>query len=176
MGLSETEPDGGSNLEAGPSCSAAASGDPETSGIWTDDALQALKMTAAPPNTSIRFSTLARLLVRNSPSTLESLKRTVTLRLCCRCWRFDWLPAGTTPVELRRLRRRRHVPASHLRLLWLAMPLRDDALAEPDVSFIVTPVAAEAHFVRDHDRVVRPAGEVVRRRARMRREFGVDVV
>ena len=51
-----------------------------------------------------------------------------------------------------------------------------NALAEPDVSFIVTPVAAEAHFVRDHDGEVRPAGEVERRRARMRREFGVDVV
>jgi hypothetical protein len=49
-------------------------------------------------------------------------------------------------------------------------------LAEPDVSFIVTPVEAEAHFVRDHDGVVRDAGEVGRRRARMRREFGVDVV
>ena len=51
-----------------------------------------------------------------------------------------------------------------------------DALAEPDVSFIVTPAAAEVHFVRDHDGEVRPAGEVERRRARMRREFGVDVV
>jgi len=47
-----------------------------------------------------------------------------------------------------------------------------DALAEPDVSFIVTPVAAEAHFVRDHDGAVRPAGEVERERARPRREFG----
>jgi hypothetical protein len=51
-----------------------------------------------------------------------------------------------------------------------------DALAETDVSFIVTPVEAEAHFVRDHDGVVKDAGEVARRRARMRREFGVDVV
>ena len=50
-----------------------------------------------------------------------------------------------------------------------------DALAEPDVSFIVTPVAAEAHFVRDHDGEVGPASEVERRRARMRRAFGVDV-
>src|SRR5690349_20306653 len=32
-----------------------------------------------------------------------------------------------------------------------------DALAEPYVSFIVTSVAAEAHFVRDHDGEVRPA-------------------
>jgi hypothetical protein len=51
-----------------------------------------------------------------------------------------------------------------------------DALAEPDVSFIVTPVDAEAHFVRDHDGIVKDAGEVERRRARMRRELGVDVV
>lgn len=50
------------------------------------------------------------------------------------------------------------------------------ALAEPDVAFIVTPVVAEAHLVRDVDGEVRPAGEVERRRARMRREFGVDVV
>jgi hypothetical protein len=53
--------------------------------------------------------------------------------------------------------------------------LRDE-LAEPDVSFIVTPVEAAAHFVRDLDGVVRDAGEVERRRARMRRDFGVDVV
>jgi hypothetical protein len=51
-----------------------------------------------------------------------------------------------------------------------------DALAEPDVSFIVTPVDAEAHFVRDHDGAVKDAGEVERRRAWMRRELGVDVV
>jgi hypothetical protein len=51
-----------------------------------------------------------------------------------------------------------------------------DALAEPDVSYIVTPVEAEAHFVRDHDGVVRDAGEVERRRAQVRRDFGVDVV
>jgi hypothetical protein len=51
-----------------------------------------------------------------------------------------------------------------------------DALAEPDVSFIVTPVEVEAHFVRDHDGVVTPVAEVERRRARMRRDFGVDVV
>jgi hypothetical protein len=54
-------------------------------------------------------------------------------------------------------------------------PLRD-ALAEPDVSFIVTQVEAEAHFARDLGGIVRDAGEVERRRARMRREFGVDVV
>jgi hypothetical protein len=42
-----------------------------------------------------------------------------------------------------------------------------DALAEPDVSFIVTPVEVEAHFVRDYDGVVKDAGEVERRRARM---------
>ncbi len=50
------------------------------------------------------------------------------------------------------------------------------ALGEPDVSFIVTPVDAEAHFVLDHDGVVRDASEVERRRARMRRDFGVDVL
>ena len=50
------------------------------------------------------------------------------------------------------------------------------AWARADVSFIVTPLEAEAHFVREHDGVVRDAGEVERRRARMRREFGVDVV
>jgi len=32
-------------------------------------------------------------------------------------------------------------------------------------------VAAEAHLVRDHDGVVKDAGEVERRRARMRLEF-----
>jgi hypothetical protein len=76
-------------------------------------------------------------------------------------------------------------PVSHqdaIRDPELAELLRQDqqqlrtALAEPDVSFIVTPVEAEAHFVRDHDGVVKDAGEVERRRARMRREFGVDVV
>jgi hypothetical protein len=51
-----------------------------------------------------------------------------------------------------------------------------DALAEPDVSFIVTPIGAEAHFVRDFDGEVRSADEVERRRARMRRDLGVDVV
>jgi hypothetical protein len=51
-----------------------------------------------------------------------------------------------------------------------------DTFAEPDVPFIVTPAEAEAHFVRDHDGIVKGAGEVERRRARMRREFGVDVV
>ena len=40
----------------------------------------------------------------------------------------------------------------------------------------MTPVAAEAHFDRDFDGVVRHAGEVERWRARVRREFGVDVV
>ena len=51
-----------------------------------------------------------------------------------------------------------------------------DSLAEPDVSFIVTPVDAEAHFVRDRDGVARDANEVERRRAQMRRDFGVDVL
>ncbi len=50
------------------------------------------------------------------------------------------------------------------------------ALAEPDVSFIVTPVEAEAHFVCDYDDVVKDAREVERKRARMRRDFGVDVL
>ncbi|TMC03514.1 MAG: hypothetical protein E6J41_27190 [Chloroflexi bacterium] len=35
-----------------------------------------------------------------------------------------------------------------------------DALAEPDVAFIVTPVEAEAHFVRDHDGVVKKAARL----------------
>ena len=51
-----------------------------------------------------------------------------------------------------------------------------DALAEPDVSFIVTPVAAEVHFSLDHDGEVRLAAEVERKRCWMRREFGVDVL
>jgi len=33
------------------------------------------------------------------------------------------------------------------------------ALAEPDVSFIVTPVEAEAHFVRDYDGEIKPADD-----------------
>jgi hypothetical protein len=51
-----------------------------------------------------------------------------------------------------------------------------DALAEPDVSFIVTPVEAEAHFVRDLDGVVKDAREVERRRARMRRHLGINAL
>ncbi len=51
-----------------------------------------------------------------------------------------------------------------------------DALAEPDVSFILTPVEAEAHFVRDHNGAVKDAGQVERRRAWIRRDFGVDVL
>ncbi len=50
------------------------------------------------------------------------------------------------------------------------------ALAEPEVSFIVTPADTETHFVPDHDGVVKDAGEVERKRARMRRDFGVDLV
>ena len=50
------------------------------------------------------------------------------------------------------------------------------ALAEPDVCFIVTPVEAEVHFVRDHDGVVKDADEVDRKRAWMWRDFGVDVL
>ena len=48
-----------------------------------------------------------------------------------------------------------------------------DALAEPDVSFIVTSVAAETHFVCDYDGEIKPAAEIERKRARMRRDFGV---
>jgi hypothetical protein len=40
----------------------------------------------------------------------------------------------------------------------------------------VTPVQAEAHFIRDHEGVVRDAGEVERRWAWMWREIGVDVL
>jgi hypothetical protein len=47
-----------------------------------------------------------------------------------------------------------------------------DALEKPDVSFIVTSVEAESHFARDLDGIVRDAGEVERRRARMRRDLG----
>jgi hypothetical protein len=39
-----------------------------------------------------------------------------------------------------------------------------------------TPDSAEAHFRREYDEEVRPADEVKRRRPRMRRDFGVDVV
>jgi hypothetical protein len=67
----------------------------------------------------------------------------------------------------------RRAPRLHRRQHQQPLP---DALAEPDVSFIVTPIDAEAHFVRDHGGVVRDAGEVERRRARMRRGLGVDVV
>lgn len=49
-------------------------------------------------------------------------------------------------------------------------------LHEPGACFIVTPLAAEAHFMRDQAGVVREAGEVERRRAVMRREFGVDIL
>ena len=50
------------------------------------------------------------------------------------------------------------------------------ALAEPDVSFIVVPVQAETHLVRDFDGVIRDADSVERRRARMRRDFGIDLL
>jgi hypothetical protein len=49
-------------------------------------------------------------------------------------------------------------------------------LHEPGACFIVTPVAAEAHFMRDQAGVVREAAEVERTRAIMRREFGVDIL
>jgi hypothetical protein len=51
-----------------------------------------------------------------------------------------------------------------------------DQLHEPGACFIVTPIAAEAHFMRDHAGVVREAAEVDRRRATMRLEFGVDIL
>jgi len=46
------------------------------------------------------------------------------------------------------------------------------ALAEMDVSFIVALVDAEAHFFRDYDGEVKPAVDVERWRARMRRGLG----
>jgi hypothetical protein len=49
-------------------------------------------------------------------------------------------------------------------------------LHEPGACFIVTPVAAEAHFMRDQAGVVHEAAEVERRRAVIRREFGVDIL
>ncbi len=49
------------------------------------------------------------------------------------------------------------------------------ALAEPDVSFIVVPTQAEAHLVRDVDGEIRDATEV-ERKARMQRDFGIDMV
>lgn len=52
-------------------------------------------------------------------------------------------------------------PDAELADLWRDQQQLRDALVEPDVSFIVTPVAAEAHFVRDHDGVVKLAAEVV---------------
>jgi hypothetical protein len=67
------------------------------------------------------------------------------------------------PPEFARLVREEH------RLLCLQ-------LRQPDAYFIVTPVAVEAHLVRDHTGVVREATEVARRRAVIRREFGLDVV
>jgi hypothetical protein len=51
-----------------------------------------------------------------------------------------------------------------------------EALAEPDVSFIVVPTGAEAHLVRDVDGRVKDASEVEHKRAQMRREFGIDVL
>jgi hypothetical protein len=51
-----------------------------------------------------------------------------------------------------------------------------ERLRQPDMYFIVTAVAAELHFVRDHDGEVRDATVVARRRARMQRAFGVDAL
>lgn len=50
-----------------------------------------------------------------------------------------------------------------------------EALAEPDVSYIVVPTEAEAHFVRDFDGNVEEASEVERKRAQLRRDLGIDV-
>ncbi len=50
------------------------------------------------------------------------------------------------------------------------------ALAEPDVSFIVVPTEAEAHLVRDFDGEIRDAAEVEHKKACMRRHFRIDMV
>ncbi len=44
------------------------------------------------------------------------------------------------------------------------------------MSFIVVPTEAEAHLVRDVDGEIRDATEVERKKARMRRDFGIDLV
>ena len=50
-----------------------------------------------------------------------------------------------------------------------------EALAEPDVSFIVVPIQAETHLVRDLDGAIKDATSVGRQRAWMRRDFGIDL-
>ncbi len=50
-----------------------------------------------------------------------------------------------------------------------------EALAEPDVSFIVVPIQAETHLVRDLDGAIKDATSVERQRAWMRRDFGIDL-
>ena len=51
-----------------------------------------------------------------------------------------------------------------------------EALAEPDVSFIVVPIRAETHLVRDFDGAIKDAISVERQQARMRRDLGIDLV
>jgi hypothetical protein len=84
-GLSETEPGGGSNREPGPWSSAAASGDPATSGICTDGAVHALTMTAATMSIGIPLSTLASLSECNVPLPSE------IARAYCNTTRLKWL-------------------------------------------------------------------------------------
>ena len=50
-----------------------------------------------------------------------------------------------------------------------------EALAEPDVSFIVVPIQAETHLVRDLDGAIKDATSVERQRVWMRRDFGIDL-
>ncbi len=70
--------------------------------------------------------------------------------------KFEGVPADVAAVGLadhRRLRRQLH---------------------EVGAYFVVCPVEAEAHFLRDHDGEVRDAGEVERRRRMISRDFGLD--
>jgi hypothetical protein len=60
-----------------------------------------------------------------------------------------------------------------LRLEWRKLR---EALAGPYVSLIVVPGRAETHLVRDFDGVIKDATSVERHRARMRRDFGIDLV
>jgi hypothetical protein len=47
---------------------------------------------------------------------------------------------------------------------------------QPDAYFIVTPVEAEAHFVRDRQGEIRDAASVERHDSILRRTFGLDVL
>jgi hypothetical protein len=51
-----------------------------------------------------------------------------------------------------------------------------EQVRQPDAYFIVTPVDAESHFVRDRDGEIRDVATVERREAILRRTFGVDLV